>query len=64
MSVVAQEFLTQPIVCQQLQILEGNSLNSIESFTSINGAKHYDVPTNSDTIKLIKGDKPIFFQES
>ena len=40
------------------------SLDSIESFTSINGAKHYGLPINKDKIKLLKDDKPILFKET
>ena len=42
------------------QIFENeNSLKTLESFVSIHGAKHYNLKTNKEKIKLIKMDKPL-----
>ncbi len=40
-----------------------NCLNNLESFTSLNGTKHYQLPVNKKKIKLIKSDKPIKFNK-
>ena len=46
------------------QIFEDqNSLSSLESFTSINGALHYNLKTNKKKIKLVKMVKPIEFRK-
>ena len=46
------------------QIFEdAKSLENLESFISINGASHYQLPTNSTKIKIIKRDRPIKFKE-
>lgn len=40
-----------------------NSLNNLENFVSVNGAKHYNIKINSDKIKLVKKNKAISFNE-
>jgi dihydroorotase len=42
---------------------EENSLNNLERFVSINGAKHYNLTTNNEKIKVIKSDKPLKFKK-
>ena len=41
-----------------------HSIDKLEAFTSINGAKHYNIPINKEKIKLIKSSKPISFKKS
>ena len=44
------------------QIFENNNaLSKLEQFTSINGANHYQLNINKETIKIIKQNKPIEF---
>jgi dihydroorotase len=38
-----------------------NSIDKLEKFTSLNGAKHYNIPVNSKKIKIVKSNKPISF---
>ena len=46
------------------QIFEdAKSLENLESFISMNGASHYQLPTNSTKIKIIKREHPIKFRE-
>ena len=46
------------------QIFENaKSLENLENFISINGASHYQLPTNSTKIKIIKKKHPIEFRE-
>ena len=40
-----------------------NSINLLENFTSINGAKHYGLEINEEKIKLTKTNKPIKFND-
>ena len=40
-----------------------NSLHKLESFTSINGSKHYNAKINREKIKLIKLESPIIFKK-
>ena len=40
------------------------SINNLEKFTSINGAKHYNMPINKQKLKLIKSKEPISFKKS
>ena len=50
--------------CMQIltQIFENNNaLSKLEKFTSINGANHYQLNINKETIKIIKQNKPIEF---
>ena len=42
---------------------EQNSLNKLELFTSINGAKFYGKSINNDKIRIVKKDKPTSFPE-
>ena len=42
---------------------EQNSLNKLELFTSINGAKFYGKNINNDQIRIVKKDKPTSFPE-
>ncbi len=47
------------------QIFENEkALNKLESFTSLNGAKHYNIKPNKEKIKLIKSSKPIIFKNT
>ena len=39
-----------------------NSINNLEKFTSINGAKNYGLPINREKIKLVKLNEPIKIQ--
>ncbi len=41
-----------------------NSIEMLESFVSINGAKHYGIGTNKEKIKLIKSETPITLKSS
>ena len=41
-----------------------NSIDQLEKFTSINGARHYNLRVNKEKIKLIKTKKPILFKKS
>ncbi len=41
-----------------------NSLSNLESFVSINGAKHYGCDLNKEKIQLQKCDEPINFEET
>jgi len=41
-----------------------NSIDKLEKFTSLNGAKHYNIPVNSEKIKLVKLNKPVLFRKS
>ena len=41
-----------------------NSIHKLESFTSINGSKHYNMNTNTEKIKIIKMNKPIKFNKT
>ena len=41
-----------------------NSIDKLEKFTSLNGAKHYNVNINSEKLKLVKSKKPISFRTS
>jgi len=43
---------------------KNNSIKNLESFTSINGAKHYGCKTNHEKIKLRKLSKPLSFENS
>ena len=38
---------------------EEKSLNNLEKFISINGASHYQLPLNSNKIKIVKRDYPV-----
>ena len=40
-----------------------NSIDKLEKFTSLNGAKHYNIPVNSKKIKIVKSNKPISFRK-
>ena len=40
-----------------------NSIDKLEKFTSLNGAKHYNIPVNSKKIKLVKSNKPLLFRK-
>ncbi|MDC1280810.1 dihydroorotase [bacterium] len=40
-----------------------NSIDKLEKFTSLNGAKHYNIPVNSKKIKLVKSKKPVLFRK-
>ena len=40
-----------------------NALHNLEKFTSINGAKHYDLNTNKEKITLIKSSENLIFKE-
>ena len=40
-----------------------DSLDKLEKFTSLNGAKHYNIPVNSKKIKIEKSIKPILFRK-
>ena len=40
-----------------------NSIDKLEKFTSVNGAKHYNIPVNSEKIKLVKSNKPVSFRK-
>ena len=41
-----------------------NSIDKLEKFTSINGAKHYNLSINKEKIKIIKLKNPISFKKS
>jgi dihydroorotase len=41
-----------------------NSLSNLEKFTSINGAKHYNLKTNKEKIKLVKSKENIKFKKA
>ncbi len=41
-----------------------NSLSQLENFTSINGAKHYNLKLNKEKIKLTKSETPITFEKT
>ena len=41
-----------------------NSIDKLEKFTSLNGAKHYNISVNSKKIKLVKSKKPVLFRKS
>ena len=41
-----------------------NSIEMLESFVSINGAKHYGIGTNKEKIKLIKSETPTTLKSS
>ena len=41
-----------------------NSISTLEGFTSLNGAKHYNVPINKEKITLVKSRKSISFRKS
>ena len=41
-----------------------NSIDKLEKFTSLNGAKHYNVDINSEKLKLVKSENPISFRTS
>ena len=43
---------------------KNNSINKLEKFTSINGAKHYGFELNKETLKLKKLNKPLSFRKS
>ena len=43
---------------------KNNSINKLEKFTSINGAKHYDLEINDKKIKLKKNKKPLKLKQS
>ena len=43
---------------------KNNSIKNLESFTSINGAKHYGCKINHEKIKLRKLSKPLLFENS
>ena len=40
-----------------------NALPNIEKFTSINGAKHYDLEINKDKLTLIKSNQNLIFKK-
>ena len=42
---------------------QNNSLNNLENFTSLNGAKHYELKPNNEKIKLHKRKFPLNFEE-
>ena len=42
---------------------QNNSIEMLESFTSINGAKHYGCKINHEKIKLKKSNKPLKFKK-
>jgi len=50
---------TIPILAELFE--QEGSLEKLENFTSINGAKFYNLPLNSERIKLIKEKDPIEF---
>ena len=44
--------------------LDQSLIHKLESFTSINGSKHYNMNTNTEKIKIIKMNKPIKFNKT
>lgn len=40
-----------------------NSINQLENFVSINGAKHYNLETNKEKITLIRDQNPLTFEK-
>ena len=50
-----------PILAQIFE--NNNSLKNLESFTSINGARHYNLKINDKRIKINKTSKPVKFEK-
>ena len=41
-----------------------NCIDQLQNFTSINGAKHYNLSINKEKLKLVKSEIPISFRKS
>ena len=59
-----QEFLILLIVFNFAQVFEKTKTKMLEKFISKNGAFHYELPLNSQKIKLRKIKKPIKFPDT
>lgn len=56
---------TAPVIMSCLaHIFESReALGELEKFTSLNGAKFYSLPENSENLTMVKQDKPVLFPE-
>jgi len=51
-----------PIITQLFD--NENELHNLENFISKNGANHYNLKTNNETISMVKSDKSLSFKEN